>query len=200
MPQKAQSPGQRCNAAEASYQTPNRTKHTTRRRRFSRFAGAVDAHGVKSVFQEALPGSHLSAYSHRVAANSATGFGDPIISRRTSALHPKAGAFFVPVVSCYGGCAWGTFGCAGCLESRFANLRTAATLIRLATNRGSSKTEIGATRMHALNPLKMRAAAHRAMALAALRSRSSLSVRLSRYNNHMAIARSLEDKGVQPWA
>lgn len=50
--------------------------------------------------------------------------------------------------------------------------------------------------MHTLNPLKIRAVAHRAMALAALRSRSSLSVRLSRYNNHMAISRSLEAQGV----
>ncbi|RCL24392.1 hypothetical protein C6A77_16355 [Pseudomonas sp. AFG_SD02_1510_Pfu_092] len=29
----------------------------------------------------------------------------------------------------YGGCAWGTFGCAGCLTSRSANPRTAATLL-----------------------------------------------------------------------
>ncbi|WKN20637.1 hypothetical protein [Azotobacter vinelandii] len=44
----------------------------------------------------------------------------------------------------------------------------------------------------ALNPSKARAAVHRAMALAALRADSSLSVRLRRYNDHMAIARSLE--------
>ena len=47
---------------------------------------------------------------------------------------------------------------------------------------------------HALNPsaLQQRAAAHRAMALAALRADSSLSVRLARYNHHINIARSLE--------
>ncbi|MDH1341491.1 hypothetical protein [Ectopseudomonas oleovorans] len=45
---------------------------------------------------------------------------------------------------------------------------------------------------HALNPSKARAAAHRAMALAALRSTSSLAVRLNRYNHHRAIQRSLE--------
>ena len=50
--------------------------------------------------------------------------------------------------------------------------------------------------MHALNPSKIRAAAHRAMALAALRANSSLSVRITRYNNHMAIARSLEAQEV----
>ncbi|MCY1451637.1 hypothetical protein D9M71_685120 [compost metagenome] len=46
----------------------------------------------------------------------------------------------------------------------------------------------------ALNPsaLRDRAAAHRAMAVAALRSDSSLSNRLIRYNHHMSVARSLE--------
>lgn len=46
----------------------------------------------------------------------------------------------------------------------------------------------------ARNPsaIRQRAAAHRAMALAALRSDSSLSNRLHRYNAHMAKARALE--------
>ncbi|NHN76829.1 hypothetical protein HA520_05945 [Azotobacter chroococcum] len=43
-----------------------------------------------------------------------------------------------------------------------------------------------------LNPSKTRAAAHRAMALAALRADSSLSVRLKRFDDHMAKARALE--------
>ncbi|MDV7210127.1 hypothetical protein [Azotobacter beijerinckii] len=47
-----------------------------------------------------------------------------------------------------------------------------------------------------LNPSKARAAAHRAMALAALHADSSLSVRLHRFNRHMAIARSLESQEV----
>lgn len=42
-----------------------------------------------------------------------------------------------------------------------------------------------------------RASAHRAMALAALRSDSSLSVRLKRYNHHMTVARSLEANAAQ---
>ena len=49
--------------------------------------------------------------------------------------------------------------------------------------------------MHALNPSKIRAAAHRAMALAALHANSSLSVRLRRWNHHMAIVRALENVG-----
>lgn len=49
--------------------------------------------------------------------------------------------------------------------------------------------------MPALNPPKIRAAAHRAMALAALHANSSLSTRLARYNQHMSKARALEAKG-----
>lgn len=50
------------------------------------------------------------------------------------------------------------------------------------------------TTIPALNPsaLRERAAAHRAMALAALRADSSLSVRLRRYNAAMTKARALE--------
>lgn len=50
------------------------------------------------------------------------------------------------------------------------------------------------THDHALNTsaLRDRAAAHRAMALAALRADSSLSNRLRRYNHHMTVARTLE--------
>lgn len=138
-------------------------------------------------------------YSAAVAANSANGRRGPNNSRRTSAHHPKAGAFFVPAVSCYGGCAWDTFGCAGCLESRSANPRTAATLIRFAANRGSSST-LGAPPMkhpHALNPsaIQQHAASLKARAIAALHADSSLSVRLARYNAAMAKARALEVAG-----
>ncbi|MEA9979733.1 MULTISPECIES: hypothetical protein [unclassified Pseudomonas] len=40
-----------------------------------------------------------------------------------------------------------------------------------------------------------KAAAHRAMAIAALHADSSLSVRLRRWNHHMTIARTLETVG-----
>lgn len=49
--------------------------------------------------------------------------------------------------------------------------------------------------MHALIPSKIRALAHRKMALCALRANSSLSVRLKRYNHHMDQARALEAQG-----
>ena len=133
-------------------------------------------------------------YGLPVAANSATGLGNPLNVRRNSAPITIAGAFFVPAVTCYGGCAWEAFVPAGFLTSRFTNLRTAATH-SLGNERGSSSNQ-GATQMkHALNPSKIRAAAHRAMALAALHANSSLATRLSRYNAHMSKARALEATG-----
>jgi hypothetical protein len=134
-------------------------------------------------------------YCPPVAANSATGFGDPNTTRRTGAPITIAGAFFVPAYRVYGGCAWETFGSAGFRVSRFANPRIAATLIRLATNRGSSESTHGATLMTIIIPPAIRLAAHKAMALAALRANSSLSVRLKRYNHHIAQARALEAQG-----
>ena len=138
----------------------------------------------------ALPES--SRYSAPVAVSPAADLGRSNFSRRTSAHHPKAGAFFASVVSRYGGCAWDTFGCAGCLESRSANPRTAATPIRLAANGDSSPTQ-GATPMQQLRNL--RAAAHRRMAIAALRADSSLRTRLARYQHHITKARALEAVG-----
>ena len=49
--------------------------------------------------------------------------------------------------------------------------------------------------MHALIPSKFRAFAHRKFALCALRSNSSLYVRLKRYNAHMDQVRALEAQG-----
>lgn len=136
-------------------------------------------------------------YRLPVAANSAAGFDGPKITRRTGAPIPIAGAFFVPAVPCYGSCAWGAFGRAGFRVSRSVNPRTAATHIRLTANRGSSTTH-GAIPMRttlSINPSKSHAAAWKARAFAALRSDSSLSVRLRRYNEAMARARSLETVG-----
>ncbi|VVQ12283.1 hypothetical protein PS914_05338 [Pseudomonas fluorescens] len=130
-------------------------------------------------------------YRPPVAANSATGFGRPISKRRNSASITTAGAFFVPAVPCYGGCAWGTFGCAGFRLPRSTNLRTAVTN-SFGRERGSSFQVNGVTPLHALIPSKVRAFAHRRMALSALHANSSLSVRLRRWNHHMAIVRTLE--------
>lgn len=48
--------------------------------------------------------------------------------------------------------------------------------------------------MSTINPSTILAAAHRAMALAALHTNSSLVIRIARYNLHMAKARSLATK------
>jgi hypothetical protein len=145
-------------------------------------------------------------YGSPVVANSATRVWRPSKEIDAQASYPKADAFFMSTISCYGGCAWETFGSAGFQFPRFANLRTAATHNRLATTRGSSKNEIGAVPMQ-FSPtqdpsvLIGKTRAHRAMAMAmamamaALRADSSLSVRLKRYNAHMAIVRALELQG-----
>ena len=133
-------------------------------------------------------------YGLPVAANSAIGLGRSRNVRRNSAPITIAGAFFVPAVTCYGGLRGDTFGCAGFLTSRSANPAQPATLTRLAAKGGSSST-LGAEPMTTIIPSAIRAFAHRRMALSALRANSSLSVRLARYNSHMAIARTLESAG-----
>lgn len=147
---------------------------------------------VKSIPGVAKP--NRGRYASGVTANSVAGFGDPFSTRRTSAPTTTAGAFFVPVV-CHGGCARETVRSAGLLVPRFANLRTAATLDCLATIRGSSKSVQGAPPMKLLlNPNRTpssHAAAWKARAMAALRSDSSLSVRLRRYNEAMSKARAI---------
>lgn len=135
-------------------------------------------------------------YASHAAAKSAAGFSGPNTSRRTSA--PMTGAFFVPVS--YGGCAWDTLGCAGFLECRSANLRTVAPNRCLAAA-GDDSTTLGVSTMAKLRlfPTRdnaSRAAAHRAMAKAALFADSSTKTRLKRYNAHMSKARALEAQEV----
>lgn len=129
-------------------------------------------------------------YRPTVAANSATGRENPNIKLAHKRPMSIAGAFSMPAMSLYGGRAREAFGSAGCQLARFLTPRTAATQSR-EKDRGSSMTQVGATHMHALNPSKVRAAAHRAMAIAALHADSSLSVRLNRYRHHMDRARAL---------
>lgn len=146
-------------------------------------------HHTKTI---SLAQSMRRRYSAQVSAKSGADLGRSINSRRTGAPKTIAGAFFVPAVMLYGSCARDTFGCAGFLESRSANPRTAVTIPRLAAN-GDSSTIPGATPMQQLRNL--RAAAHRRMAIAALRADSSLSTRLARYQHHMTKARALEAVG-----
>lgn len=139
-------------------------------------------------------------YSIHVAAKSAAGFGDLKTKRRTSAPVYHCWRFFYACNAVL----WQL--CAGDLRvcrvvlrlSRFANLRTAATLNCLATIRGSSNSTIGAPQMknHAQNPsITNRIAALKSRAISALHANSSLKVRLNRYNSAMQKARALESQG-----
>lgn len=133
-------------------------------------------------------------YSLAVAANSATGCRNPQRYRRTSAQFTIAGVFFrlqssVMAAVCGQASAW-----PGSCISGIPTPHIAATQSRR-KDRGSSQKDMGAPHMHAINPSKIRAAAHRAMALAALHANSSLATRLARYNAHMSKARALDAAG-----
>ena len=135
-------------------------------------------------------------YRSPVTVNPVAGRENPN-TRRSSAPKTIAGAFFVPAVTLYGGCARAGFGLAGFRVSRFLTPRTVRHHLPRENGGDGSRTHTEHHPMKhdpARNPsaLRDRAAAHRAMALAALRADSSLSVRLKRYNAAMAKARALE--------
>jgi len=136
-------------------------------------------------------------YGLPVTVNPVADLGRSSKSRRYSAHHPIAGAFFVPAESCYGGCAWDSFGGAGCLDSRSANPRTAVTIPCLAASGDGSPNQGASPMNHVRNLSASHADAWKARALAALRSNSSLSVRLARYNAAMTKARALEAQEVR---
>lgn len=132
----------------------------------------------------------VPGYASTVAAKSVTRFDSLQFSGRTSAS--LDGAFFASPL-------WvtvrGSLRAAGPLESRSVNLRTVA--------HPSIDSELGDSTSQGVipmairlfptrNPSRERAAAHRAMAKAALFSDSSTAVRLRRYNDHMDRARALE--------
>ncbi len=140
-------------------------------------------------------------YRAPVTINLVTDLGRSNTKRRNSAPKSIAGAFFASAVSLYGGCAWDTFGCAGFRLGRSANPRTVVTIPCLAAS-GDGSTPNGAVPMKhdpARNPPALcgRTAAHRAMAVAALRSDSSLASRLRRYNHHMSVVRALEAEAAE---
>lgn len=113
--------------------------------------------------------------------------------RRTSASS-LSGAFFMPVS--YGGCVGDTFGCAGFLYPRSANPLAVAPIRCLAAARGDSSDTgvrpMATLRLFPTRDASARAAAHRAMARAALFADTSTRTRLKRFNHHMSKARTLE--------
>jgi len=137
-----------------------------------------------------IANKHQRRYGSPVTVNPVAGRRNPNNERRTSAK-ANTGAFLLPVF--YGGCARARFGVAGALSCRFPTPRTAATPARRKAG-GSSSTK-GAANMQTTRNPSTHAAAWKARAFAALRADSSLSVRLRRYNEAMARARSLETVG-----
>jgi hypothetical protein len=133
-------------------------------------------------------------YGYHVAANSATGRRNPSKQKAHSAPFRLQALFLCPH-SCFMAAVRGqTSVWPGPFCPGIPTPRIAATQSRR-KDRGSSSTAKGATPMHALIPSKIRALAHRKMALSALRANSSLSVRLKRYNHHIDQARALEAQG-----
>lgn len=106
-----------------------------------------------------------------------------------------AGAFFVLAMPLYGGgCAWDTFGCAGFLDTgRPTRVQLPPPFVwpRLVAAPQSRSN----TMKHTRSP-STHAAAWKARAFAALRSNSSLAVRINRYNEAMSRARALEAQEV----
>lgn len=135
-----------------------------------------------------------NGYADLAGAKSSADLGGSNSEWRTSATI-IVGAFFVPAMR-YGGCARNAYGHAGFHSGRSANLRTVAPIRCLAATGDGSKPN-GASPMASLrlfltrNPSK-RAAAHRAMAKAALFADTSASARLKRYNHHIEKAHALE--------
>ena len=133
-------------------------------------------------------------YASCAGAKSSAGCASSISNRRNSAHYD--GVFFMPVN--YGGLCVGGFGLPDSYLSGLAHLRT----VRhpsCASDLADSN-QIGVSPMTAsfrlsnliTRSLKGRAAAHRAMAKAALFADSSTRTRLKRYNSHIEKAQQLE--------
>ena len=135
----------------------------------------------------------VRVYPKSVTAKSVNRFSDRQRQRRTSAHNQDAGAFFAPYHLSYGGGAWEAFfGSAGSfvpgsLTRVSAASPCLATVMAVPSDKG---TEIMRHPLSSL--LERRATSQRAMAYAALRADSSLSVRRNRYNRHIQKARAAE--------
>lgn len=145
---------------------------------------------------QVVAGRRCAMYLVRAAANSVAGIG-VLTYRRT---HRHQSGFFVSnnTAYLYGRAVWGLFGGTGSYV-RHANPYGSAHH-DWRHGGGENIRYIGDVpmtkrRILTLNPFKARASFHRACAVAALRSDSSLSVRLKRFNHHSEIARNLENAG-----
>ncbi|WP_161493039.1 ash family protein [Pseudomonas sp. MF6396] len=147
--------------------------------------------------KKALVSSVLGMYRPSVAANSATGRGNPSKQKAHSAPFRLQALFLCPQ-SCFMAAVRGqTSVWPGSFCPGISTPRIAATQSR-GKDRGSSYQAKGVrpmlSHLFALTPEQIRnkIARHRAMAIAQLRSKSSLSVRKRRYDEQMAKARFFE--------
>lgn len=134
-------------------------------------------------------------YGHSVTANSVTDLGGSTSKGATAPPLRLQALFLCPHSHVMAGCAGAPPGASG----SFTPIRQSCATRHpyLLGGRKEWLQSKGATPMTTLIPSAIRVLAHRRMALSALRANSSLSVRLTRYNAHMAIVRSLEAGGVQ---
>lgn len=140
--------------------------------------------------KQVIANTCLSLYIRLTTANSVVRVCKPG-KHEEHKLHLSARSFFSPAI--YGGAVREDFGPVGFLLPRSC---TPAQRYRLscASETGSSPAK-GALPMTSIIPSRIRALAHRRMALAALRADSSLKTRLARYNIHMQKAHALEAQG-----
>lgn len=149
---------------------------------------------IRFPFFSVLAISSQGGYSSAVTANSVTGRRNPSKQKAHSAPFRLQALFLRPHSSFMAAVRGQTSVWPGSFCPGIPTPRMAATQSRR-KDRGSSSTAKGAPPMHALTPSKIRASIHRRLALHALRAHSSLSVRINRYNAHMAIVRALEAQG-----
>lgn len=139
------------------------------------------------------------SYRSSVAAKSVTGRENPSKQKAHSAQDSISGVFLCLRFRFMAAVRGQTSVWPGFLLPRYSHPTHSCHLSR-EKDRGSSSKAKGAPPMqfsHTTNQSVTtgKAAAHRAMAMAALHANSSLSVRLKRYNHHMSQARALESVG-----
>lgn len=177
------------------------SNYSTNAERKTRKANCLFTNLHMQIKKNDTQGLHLESvcvYPKSVTAKSVTRFDDRKRKRRTSAPDIEAGAFFCACSPTLGRLrAWETFGSAGSFFPGSSTHVPAATPC-LTTSVAVPKPEKGTDMNNPLVTLhQRRGASQRAMALAALRSNSSLAVRRNRYNQHMSKARAADARARQ---
>lgn len=158
-----------------------------------------DGHEWKKRARVRLAPENLPLYRPAVAAKSVTGRENPSKQKAHSAQDSISGVFLCLRFRFMAAVRGQTSVWPGFLLPRYSHPTHRCHLSR-EKDRGSSSKAKGAipmqfSRTQSPSAPSNKAAAHRAMAMAALHANSSLSVRLKRYNHHMDQARALEAQG-----